>query len=463
MKKEKGPNYFISYASTANHSFIIITKQVISPKNHPQPKNIVIASFGLYGEQDRYLTSILTCGFRTENGRLRSDHFVLNQTPKMQELNEIEIDDRYLGVKSFQVSRKTAIRILNEAKQDAKINELKKPVIKKSDRRLPTRLRTEVETKAEDITHFFDEEEKNHHLWFRNELNKNQRGGPNFNGRDFNCKKYSIYILRKAGIYDPDIEKDRYPNSVASGLKLGHFSGHCWESKLNVVTNQKKVLTFPRSYLNIFNSHKDNPIEGALAILRDYAENSLKNSIFHPKRHHCSIIREAIIHIEKNREHFKDIISILVYLKTKVNKHKDVVGSLYRRYEFLLEKSRQINPEAIPIKQEIKEVKHLQAVLPSTASRENIDVIYMDTKHVGQKPEKPVEKTESAAPAVNTVTSKNTYSLFSLRNAGIVVGAIGGVASGLPAATVLGCAAVGGILGGVTQKLAENCGITKTK
>ena len=69
-------NYFISYASTDSHSFLIITKQIKIPDD-TKIKNIVIASFGLYGEDNEHIASILTCGRITENGRLRSDHFFL--------------------------------------------------------------------------------------------------------------------------------------------------------------------------------------------------------------------------------------------------------------------------------------------------------------------------------------------------------------------------------------------------
>lgn len=340
MRKD---NYFVSYASTYNHSFIIISKQIITKE---VTRNFVIASFGLYGEEEKFMRSIMTGGAVTENGRIKSENFSLIRAALPENIDATALADdpdsgseirtgiryysRKLGVKSFEITPEQAVFILNEVKEDSTINSSLKD----------EKLLHSPKQNENHITTFLTPEEKDLYLWFKYELNNNKRGGPKFNGRDFNCKKYAIYILRRLGIRDPVLEGDRYPSNTAGGLRTAYFqNGYKWLTDFNVHKKPEK-FDYPKSYYDIFNSHT-NPIQGALAILEDYAGNNSKNLFFHYKRHHCEDVTKLIQHVKKSLVQFKEIADILSYIDNNniLVKHRDIAGSLNRRLDFLREHS----------------------------------------------------------------------------------------------------------------------------
>lgn len=313
-------SYFVSYASTSAHSFIIITKQVLVDRVF---HNIIIASAGLYGEHERYLHSIFSIGAVSENGRIRSEHWLLNSGD--------DFFRGYIGVKSFPITQAQALILLDTIKQESEINRKESPSGRKTHK-----------PHKDDI--YLSALEFKHRLWFRYSLNNNLCGGPRFNGRDYNCKKYALYLLRKVDIRDPELEKDRYPNDSGSGLKFATFVDEGWSSteamNIHAIPAQSEIV-HPKIYEKIFSAHVD-PVQGALALLGDYANNEIKDYFLHPKRHYRAVVLECLNYINEHSSEFTSISQVNSYVKGKLHAYIDPTGTMQKRLDFLAIKANNI-------------------------------------------------------------------------------------------------------------------------
>lgn len=283
--------YVVSFVSDSqDHSFLVISKQV-------EKVNHIIASFGLYGATDAvFFTHIVCCGKVSGVGRIKSEHQYFRENANFDLIG-----------KSFSITSTQAITILNQVKRDAELNQRTRP---------PRGV--EIEAPA-----CFDRAERELFLWFRNRLNANSQGGPRFNGLDFNCHKYALYILRTLEIKDADLESRHFPPGDSD---LPTFQ----PSRLFAV-KPEPTQRYPVTYERLFYQNS-NPIQGAIALLKDYC-----NAWFHAKRHYRGVVTNILKKIESNIHNYRNIQLIIKTITDEITPYRYMGGSLQRRLDFLEE------------------------------------------------------------------------------------------------------------------------------
>lgn len=253
------PKYYATYAvSRTRHAYIIISRSVPPAPNKTEEKHVVLASFGLHAKH--FYSQLICNGAFSEAGEIMRDDYHLSRES--------------MG-KSFAITQEQALQVLDQVKKDASIS-------KKPKRRLRTRA-------LPDFVKQFTEKERDHYAYFKYEID-GYSGGPQFNGRDFNCKKYALTILRFLKIRDIGIEKHRFPTRNFPGSKPIPFDKdqlNYWTCDLNIVDKKEyyDAINYPSEYYKIYSQEKD-CVKGALALLKDYSADSFKNSFLHFKRHY---------------------------------------------------------------------------------------------------------------------------------------------------------------------------------
>lgn len=299
MSQSRLPEYYLSYVvnPSRHHSFVVVSKK--SEENAPAE---IIASFGLYGRDDYYLSHILSYGFLSEPGRIRSEHYYDERLRCTRDNSHL---DPLIG-KSFVISQETAQNVVIKGMKDTSID-LEKP---------PTEPKLKY-TSNPALT----AEENMYRKWFLNFPNRNIQGGPRFNGRDFNCHKYALSILRYAGIQDSYLESFNYP---PGSRDLGVIN----LQNLNIEKKPFVVVTHS-SYDNIFYA-QENLINAAIALLKDYAESS-----FHFKRHYQKEVKAVLQDMASSPAKYPDIGAVIAAIEKKIPTHRYYGGSLQKRLDYL--------------------------------------------------------------------------------------------------------------------------------
>ncbi len=306
------PKYYATYAvSRLRHAYIIISRSIPPTSNETEEKHVVLASFGLHAKH--FYSQLICNGAFSEAGEIMRDDYHLSRES--------------MG-KSFSITQEQALQVLDQVKEDASIS-------KKPKRKLLT------PASLPDFVEQFTEKEKAHYVYFKYEID-GYSGGPQFNGRDFNCKKYALTILRFLKIRDIGIEKHRFPTHNFPGSKPILFDKNklnYWTSDLNVVDKKEhyNAINYPPQYNKIY-SQEQNPAKGALALLKDYSADSFKNSFLHFKRHYKKRMRELITDLEADPKKYNNVESIVNYIMSFITRYRDMTGSLQRRLDFLLER-----------------------------------------------------------------------------------------------------------------------------
>ncbi len=288
-------NYYLSLIREhSGHSFIAVLK-----KNPTTKEEYIIASFGLYATHNSGKSQVISCGLTSEPGRIRSEHWYFQEKEEVKRLH----------AKTFLITQQQAMDILRQVQTDSAIKRFEK-VDESKIKALPDSLQT-----------IFTEKEKEFYCWFRYHLNKNERGGPRYNGFNFNCHKYAVYILRMADIKDAYLERHLYLNSLH---QLSHFK------KRGEISEAKPTsLEFPESYNKIFKKYHE-PIEGAVALLEDYC-----GTFFHPARHFKEEVGQALKKIKEHSNVYSDIESIVHKVTLFITPYRNYGGSLQRRLDYL--------------------------------------------------------------------------------------------------------------------------------
>ncbi len=302
MSQSRFPEYYISYVvnPSRHHSFIVVSK-----KTEEKAPPALIASFGLYGRYDAYISEIITNGFISEPGRIRSEHYYDNRLIS----NAGNSDLVPLVGKSFVISQDIAISIVERGIKDAKIDQINPE----------TQPKNIKDSKDPALT----DQENVYRKWFLTFPNRNIQGGPRFNGRDFNCHKYALFILRHAGIRDSYLESFNFPpdSGDLGFIDLQH---------LNIEEKPSAAIVAPSGYDNIFYA-QETCVQGAIALLKDYSAVSL----FHLKRHYRNEVGSVLKDIEAHPEKYLDIAAIITAINERIPGHRYYGGSLQRRLDYL--------------------------------------------------------------------------------------------------------------------------------
>lgn len=300
------------------HSFIVVSKQRNGGDFFP------LASFGLYGANDCCFKShVVSCGLTSGEGRIRSEQFLLKEYRR-----------KLIG-KKFPISQEQAMSILKQGVFDANINRIERP---KSE----TNYNIPPETG-------FTAEEKAYSLWFL--TSRSAQGGPRFNGLDFNCHKYALYILRSVGIKDAYLESFAFP---LNEYQLPRFINTLSEDKTD---EPVPIKSFPVAYDRIFCS-AENPIQGTIALLKDYFK--FGSHFFHPKRHYRSDLIQVLKKIEDSPQCYLTIKSIIKEVESTIPEYRYYGGSMQRRLDYLELKSQFLDSkeEQFFEKTDIEEMKY---------------------------------------------------------------------------------------------------------
>jgi len=134
------------------------------------------------------------------------------------------------------------------------------------------------------------------------------------------------------------ISEEEIPSAIKSSLDHYLNRANTYRGTVHCVTplGDEKQKIYPKSYYSFF-SNSQNPVQNALALLTDYAADTLKNKILHPKRTNTRFISGLITEIASKKHKYRDIESVVSFVKEQAlfKTGLTVDGSVERRLSFL--------------------------------------------------------------------------------------------------------------------------------